>query len=311
MNASATTYIASIGGGLGDVVVAVPVIKALIARGRTVLVMRTSRQLGFDEVIPGLAGSIKEIDVSAEIRETTDRYINLRKHRLQTEYFWGGPEFERDYPHFQINDILLEICKDLEIEAEFGKPSPFNFTNRPELNKAIIFIPGTTVDSKTWSTANWVALKNRLEKRNFPVFMLGEPERAIVVQELLSHGVSIIPTPKLRDAIDILSNAQAVVSVDTGLMHIAVQQGTPTICLLQDPIYHRPYANAHALMSKKCASICVQNRMSSKPQAMVGFSKWSWSPAGFKACLVPEDQRCINSITVEDVLARLDKAIGK
>jgi ADP-heptose:LPS heptosyltransferase len=289
----------------------VPVIKALIARGQTVLVMRTSRQLGFDEVIPGLAGAIKEIDLNAKMQETTDQYINLRRHRLQTDYFWGGPEFERDYPHFQINDILQEMCKDLELEAEFSKTSPFNFTNRPELNEAIIFVPGTTVDSKTWSTANWIDLKNRLEEKKVPIFMLGEPERSTIVQELLSHGVAFLPTPKLSNAIDILSSARAVVSVDTGLMHIAVQQGTQTICLFQDPIYHRPYANAHALMSKKCASVCVQNRMSPKPQAMVGYSKWSWSLADFKACLVPEDERCINSITVKDVLASLDKAIDK
>jgi ADP-heptose:LPS heptosyltransferase len=88
-------------------------------------------------------------------------------------------------------------------------------------------------------------------------------------------------------------------------MHISVQQGTPTICLFQDPIYHRPYANAHAVMSKKCASVCIQNRERSKPQAKVGFFEWGWSLADFEACLVPEDQRCINSITVEDVLERL------
>jgi len=305
-----TTYISAIGGGLGDVVVAVPVIKALIARGKTVLVMRTPRQTGFDGLIPGLAGTIREVDLQPKLLGTTDRYINLRGHRLQTDYFWGGPEFERDFPRFQINDILAEMCKDFKIEADFSKPNPFQYTDRPEIHEAIIFVPGTTVDTKTWSTKNWMHLKDLLEEKKYPVFMLGQPEYSRTIKELVELGIKLLVTPKLKNAVDILSSARAVVSVDTGLMHIAVQQGTPTICLFQDPIFYRPYPHAHALLSKHCAQVCVENRMRSRPEKVTEYPEWSWLTCEFKACLVPEDERCINSITVEDVTTSLDEAFG-
>jgi hypothetical protein len=104
-----TTYIAALGGGLGDVIVSKPVIEALIARGKTVLVMRTSRQTGFENLIPGLTGTIKESELKTRVLDKTERYLNLREHRMQTDYFWGGPEFERDYPNFRINDILTGL----------------------------------------------------------------------------------------------------------------------------------------------------------------------------------------------------------
>jgi ADP-heptose:LPS heptosyltransferase len=306
-----TTYIAALGGGLGDVIVSKPVIEALIARGKTVLVMRTSRQTGFENLIPGLTGTIKESELKTRVLDKTERYLNLREHRMQTDYFWGGPEFERDYPNFRINDILNEMCKDLGIDADFEKPSPFAYDDRPELHEAIIFVPGTTVDTKSWSSKNWMRLKNILEENKKRIYVIGQPHISSVVKELMELGIELLPTPAVQDAIDVLSSARAVVSVDTGLMHIAVQQGTETVCLFQDPIYYRPYDNAHSILSKHCAEICVAGRMNPRPEKQTEYPERHWATQDFKTCLVPEDERCINSITVEDVLERLNEAMGK
>jgi hypothetical protein len=301
-----TTYISVIGGGLGDIVVALPVIQALIAQGKTALVMRTQRQLGFEKLIPGLAGVIKESELSQQLK-SDDRYINLRTHRLQTDYFWGGPEFERDYPGFRINDILSEMCRDIGVEADFSRLTPFKYKVRPELAESVIFIPGTTVDSKTWSTKNWLALKTWLDNRKCPVFMLGQPDYSMAVKELLESGVALIPTPEVEDAVDILSSARSVVSIDTGLMHVAIQQGTPTVSLFQDPIFYRPALNNHALFSKHCEPVCVKSRMAARPESTTEYPEWSWRTSDFKFCLVPEEERCINSIGVSEVVDILDR----
>lgn len=301
-----TTYISVIGGGLGDIVVALPVIQALIAQGKTALVMRTQRQLGFEKLIPGLAGVIKESELSQQLK-SDDRYINLRTHRLQTDYFWGGPEFERDYPGFRINDILSEMCRDIGVEADFSRLTPFKHKVRPELTDSVIFIPGTTVDSKTWSTKNWLALKTWLDNRKCPVFMLGQPDYSMAVKELMESGVALIPTPEVEDAVDILSSARSVVSIDTGLMHVAIQQGTPTVSLFQDPIFYRPALNNHALFSKHCEPVCVKSRMAARPESTTEYPEWSWRTSDFKFCLVTEEERCINSIGVSEVVDILDR----
>ena len=304
-----TTYIAAIGGGLGDVVVALPVISALVEKGKTILVLRTPRQLGFDSLIPGLSGTIKEIDLAPLIDRDDTRYINLRGHRLQTDYFWGGPEFEADYPDFKINDILQEMCREFDIKADFEHLQPMPFNKMRSLHNTVICIPGTTVDTKTWSTGNWLELKQRIEKLGFSTALLGQPEYSNIVKELMEQGFERLPTSELKDAVDILSSCRAVVSVDTGLMHIAVQQGTRTICLFQDPIFHRPQRNAYPLFSKHCAAICVEKRMTSRPEKVTEYPEWNWLTCEFKACMVPEAERCINSITVEDIVKRFNDAI--
>ena len=303
MRRARTTYLAAVGGGLGDMIVALPVFRALIRQEKVIVVMRTQRQMGFEELIPGLSGSIQEPVLAKRTLEPEERYINLRAHRLQTDYFWGGPEFERDYPSFKINDILGEMCRDLGINADFQNLVPFPFTKLPELDNAIICIPGTTVDPKSWAASNWMKLRPALEKMGFKVYMLGQPEHSEVVRELHENNFPLLQTPEIRDAVDILSSARAVVSVDTGLMHLAVQQGTATISLFQDPIYYRPYANAFMLLSKHCADACVEERMSARPQdTTVEKDEFCWYNGKFKTCQVSEEERCINSISVSDVL---------
>ncbi len=303
-----TTYLSAIGGGLGDIIVALPVFTALIKQEKVIAVMRTQRQQGFEELIPGLAGSIKESDLAKRSLRHDERYINLRGHRLQTDYFWGGPEFERDYPAFQINDILAEMCKDFDIAADFSRLEPFKFSRRPELENAVICIPGTTVDTKTWSNKNWLSLANQLECQGMSVYMLGQPEYSQSVMDLQPY-IQLLETPTIKEAVDILSSAKAVVSVDTGLMHLAVQQGVPTVCLFQDPIFYRPYANAFKLLSKHCADACVQYRMNAMPQATTEYHEWTWATGDFYACQVSEEERCINSISVAQVLNTLSEAI--
>jgi ADP-heptose:LPS heptosyltransferase len=328
-----TTYISAIGGGLGDIIVALPVIRALIKRAKRaeteaknqpegardfaqafdlekiVAVMRTPRQMGFEELIPGLSGTIKEVDLVAQELKPNESYINLRGHRLQTDYFWGGPEFERDYPGFQINDILAQMCRDFGIDADFTSVEPFSFSRQPQLKNTIACIPGTTVDTKTWATKNWLNLKQRLEEQGYSVCMLGQPEYSQAVAQLQDQQFPLLQTPTIKDAVDILSSVKAAVSVDTGLMHLAVQQGTPTVSLFQDPIFYRPYPNALKLLSKHCAPVCVRNRMSAKPEKVTEYPEWNWKTCDFNACQVAEEERCINSITVDDVLAGLSALV--
>jgi ADP-heptose:LPS heptosyltransferase len=271
--------------------------------GPTILVQRSPRQLGISELVTGLAGVIREADFDPETLSDDDRYYNLRSHKLQTDYFWGGPEFERDYPGFLINDIQKVMAEDFGITtADFDVPESFPHQTKSDWQEYTFFVPGTTYDAKTWSTTNWLKLRDLLHGHGHKICVIGQPAHSQTVRELKAAGMSLFESSSLQEAIDVISSARMVVSVDTGLMHLAVQQGIVTLGLLQDPIFFRPYPNSHRILSKSCSPDCIAQRMASRPQDRVRYPVWEWDILGFGKCLLPEMERCINSISAEQVL---------
>ena len=102
----ARVYVAPISFGLGDLVVSIPVVQALIADGRrtgdeTWLVARSASQALLSQRIPGLAGCVDEETFRPV--PGTDRVVDLRDHPLQRDYWWGSAEFEAALGPLDIN----------------------------------------------------------------------------------------------------------------------------------------------------------------------------------------------------------------
>jgi hypothetical protein len=306
------TYFAPLASGLGDVIVSLPLLCALIKRDKTFLVARCPRQEGLTGAISGLAGTVREVDLNHHLRPG-DSYINIREHPIQTELVWGSVEFDGRYKGFRVNDILTVIARDFGIAAHFDKPIPLRFDHKEEGLGKIVFVPGTMAFSKTWSAQKWLALYAMLVERGPNVLMVGQPDRSEVVRELVSCGLPWFPTPEIQDAIDIVSSAAAVVSVDTGLMHVAVQQGVPTVTLFQGyAVYYRPYPACIPIFSPMCASSCLDFQANLQPNATTEYKEWSFGINHFNDCQVSETERCINQIApalvLQKVLRCLDEA---
>src|SRR5207244_13097225 len=85
--------------GLGDLVVSLPAIQALIAEGartgeETWLVARSPAQALLAERIDCLAGCIFEESFNpADPAAACGRVVDLRDHPLQRDYWWGSAEF--------------------------------------------------------------------------------------------------------------------------------------------------------------------------------------------------------------------------
>src|SRR4029453_3493130 len=239
-----TNFIAPVSWGLGDLIVSLPAVQGLIACGQpTWLVTRSEFQVGLAERIPGLAGPIAEGELPGKFRPHTDAYYNLREHPIQTNYWWGSPEFERDFSGYRINDILDLICRDLKIPADFRRLVPLACEFKPEFSETIVFLPGSDGSYKCWPNENWQALGRKLQRLGMHCVMVGEPNNSNEVCELAQAGMSWVPTPTLAQALDVLSSSRAVVGVDTGLTHLAVHQGQPTVAVFrQNPIYYRACA---------------------------------------------------------------------
>ncbi len=87
--------------------------------------------------------------------------------------------------------------------------------------------------------------------------MLGRPDESPAVKELIECRVPWLATPTAGDAIDVISSARAVVAVDTGLMHAAIQQNIPTFSFVHpDTYHHRTAANSFQFIGRFCPLEC-------------------------------------------------------
>jgi ADP-heptose:LPS heptosyltransferase len=244
-------YVALIGSGLGDVVVCRPVLDHLVAQKKepVYLVVRGPRQVGTGKLIDGLAGEVLEPEVKNLLKEG-DRYINLRDHPLQRQHDWFSPAFQSTHPGMTIQKVVQTICSDMSISLSMDEFRPFHFQSDKRASGKIIFVPSTTMTIKTLHPDFWLNLQKALQQRHQDVIMLGSLEHSSQMQHLAKLGILHIPSDDIQDAVNLISSCSGVVSVDTGLMHIAVQQGIRTVAIFGEwHLYYRVRKNCYPIFA--------------------------------------------------------------
>jgi len=245
--------VAPVSFGLGDLVVSLPAVQALVAQQAPVwLVARAPSQELLAERILGLAGVVAEGSVACG---PADRLIDLRDHPLQRDFWWGSPAFEAAYGALDINDILGQICSDLGIEAEFGRPEALLTHPRPGLEGTILLVHETDGAGKRWPDDSWAAVAASLRADGHAV---AHVTRQAGPSALSALGIPPLVLPTPGDAVDALTACSGVIGVDTGLTHIAAQQGTPTVTVCRDSsVYFRPWPHCRVLRGDRCTADCV------------------------------------------------------
>ena len=297
-------YLAPVSFGLGDLVVSLPAVQGLIEEGwETWLVTRSALQQALAERIDGLAGSLRE--EVFEPAAAAGAWFNLRDHPLQTDHFWGSPEFERAYGKLGINEILAAICADLGIPADFSRPVPLRARPPAEAPGAVLFVTGTDGPAKRWPMESWVALAERVRCTGLGVRVL-TGGGGVAVEALRAAGVEVADTPTLGDAVDWLSGCRAVVGVDTGPTHIAVQQGTPTVAIHRpDPTFFRPWRHCRAVHAERCDPECLRRAQRVAHNTHVDRPAAAWQPWD---CAV--GGRCLAAIGPDEVFRALQEVLG-
>lgn len=293
--------------------VSLPALQALIATGKpTYLVTRSPMQEGLEERIDGLAGLIREIDFDPSSLSEDDVFFNLRDHPLQTDYIWGAGEFELLYPGYKITEVLVGICKDFGIAADYSMLKPLPYVRRQEVSDAIVFVPGSAGIVKCWPVSHWIELSELLKRKGLRCVVVGEPERSQVVEECLKKGLSHMPTPSLTDALDVLSSARSVIAVDTGLMHVAIQQSVPTVALFRyNVMFQRVYPYVRSLSAPRCPQECTDLEYSGAPNKVVSYDSFKpnekklyWE--SWQCSKEDWSQHCMAAITPQSVLAAIE-----
>ena len=95
---------------------------------------------------------------------------------------------------------------------------------------AVALAPGAVGPSKRWPSASYAALAGRLAAEGNTVWVIGGPGEQALAAEIVAAApdhVRDLTGPDLRNAILALAAAQAAVSNDSGLLHVAAAIGTP------------------------------------------------------------------------------------
>jgi ADP-heptose:LPS heptosyltransferase len=292
-------YIAPISFGLGDLIVSLPAIQALIASnqpGETWLLARAPGQAALAERIAGLGGCVPE-DAFDPAR-ADGRFLDLRDHPLQRDYWWGSPEFDRAVGPLTINEILARICADFGIAADFSRPVPLLAPRaRPEVRDAVLFVTESD-GTKRWAPGRWAELAQEIRDGGNDVGMLTRDEPDA---EMSDTGIDAVRAPTPGDAVDLLTSCRAVVGIDTGLTHIAVQQGTPTVGIYRNrAVYFRPWPHTRAVVGNPCDEQCQSIEAAYAYNETVSSPGAAWQP---RTC--PVGARCLEKVRPADVMDAL------
>jgi hypothetical protein len=300
----ARLYVAPISFGLGDLVVSIPVVQALIADSLRTgdeiwLVARSASQAALSERIPGLAGCIDEETLPAA--SDGDRIVDLRDHPLQRDHWWGSPEFESAVGSLDINQILDRIAGDFGIHAVFSAPTPLRSSLVPGLERTVLLVTETDGPAKVWPANKWETLAGQLRPR----FDVRQVTRTAAGGDLDPLVAPALPVPNPGAAVDVLSSCRGVIGIDTGLTHIAVQQGTPTVTVCRKgSVYFRPWPHARALRGAPCDAACLTEERASAYNDRVSLRGFHW-----QARTCPSGQRCLADLQPEQAVRLLDELV--
>ena len=100
--------------------------------------------------------------------------------------------------------------------------------------------------SKRWPALHYAELARLLDK---PVVLLGSATEATLCDEIVAHApgrcVNLAGKTSLAEAFALIAGAQAVVSNDSGLMHVAAAFGVPQVALFgsSSPLHTPPLSD--------------------------------------------------------------------
>jgi heptosyltransferase-2 len=167
----------------------------------------------------------------------------------------------------------------------------FNLANSPP---AIAFAPGAVGPSKRWPASYYLQLATALVAQGYAVWILGGPQETEAAAQMARADPTAIRDfsgSDLRNAILAMAAAQAVVSNDSGLLHVAAALSRPAVGIFgpTSPWHWAPLNPISAVIETTAELSC---RPCHKPVCRLGH------------------HRCMLDIGPERVLAAVRQAVS-
>lgn len=173
--------------------------------------------------------------------------------RIGSEYY--GLARELQLPH---EPFRMAITVNAEEEAYAAALA------RELANPYAVICPFTTRPQKHWFADRWAELARQLQQRlGMKVVMLGGHADKAAAEEIASRAqlTDLVGRSRLRESAAIIKHADLLIGVDTGLTHMGIAFGVPTVALFGST---RPYLdttreNATVLYEALPCSPCRRN----------------------------------------------------
>lgn len=108
------------------------------------------------------------------------------------------------------------------------------FLDPAEQQHYLVFLHGTTWDTKLWPESYWLALAQKAANEGLMVKLLwGNPSEQARANRLAAQAknITVLPRQTLQGSAKLLANARAIVSLDTGLAHLTAALDVPSVSL--------------------------------------------------------------------------------
>lgn len=159
----------------------------------------------------------------------------------------------------------------------------------------LALLPGAEYGpAKQWPATHYAQLAENLSDRGWRVLIIGSQKDHETAESISRQSraeiLNLCGQTELVDAIDLIAACDAVVTNDSGLMHIAAAVNTPLLALYgsSTPAYTPPLSE----------------------QAAICYLALSCSPCFKRQCPLGHT-RCLTELKVSDVMARFDELLGK
>jgi len=190
-------------------------------------------------LVPFLAGIPKRVGYLGEAR------VGILTHRLKNpkdkppmvafySALAGEAGVESDSPH---------------LEASAPEVAQVTGRHQLQIGRYIVFAPGAEYGpAKRWPPSHYGALALQLDAT---IVLLGSGKEAALCEEISAHApgkcLQLAGKTSLSEAFALIAGARAVVSNDSGLMHVAAAFGVPQVALFgsSSPL-HTPPLNDRA-----------------------------------------------------------------
>lgn len=155
---------------------------------------------------------------------------------------------------------------DLHVPAETREWARDYVSARCDIHLPIIaFCPGARHYTKRWPADHWVTLGAELNLAGYSVLVVGSQQECDVIQQIASQIPGSVPVSdrSIAEVAAIMTHATAVVSNDSGLMHLAGGVGAPVVAIFGPTVeefgFYPFRANsivlAHELYCRPCTAM--------------------------------------------------------
>ncbi|RYU57947.1 glycosyltransferase family 9 protein [Methylolobus aquaticus] len=167
-----------------------------------------------------------------------------------------SPLIGKEYRHLM--NVLAaapeRFAMDMAVSAEADRHASTLLHGSGVVGPFAVFCPFTTRPQKHWFDERWVelAVRTRREAGLVPVLVGGAGDReraAAIVQSSVGAAVNLCGRTRLDECAAVIRRAALVVGVDTGMTHMGIAMGRPSVTLLgsTDPYFETGTAHGRVL----------------------------------------------------------------